>query len=109
MNEIIPYLVVGFSALVLVLGLGALALVLPLLKAERKSWETERKTLLAMIRDLQNRITAKDLNGYMAIGQAEPQAPQGSMGGSDEEEAAIEAERRRLFPEIFEPKVSAAE
>jgi len=110
MTEVLPFVIVGFCALVLVLALGGVALVLPLLKAERKGWEAERRTFLAMIRDLQDRLSAKDLNGYMAISPGPPsQSSNGAstVGGSDEEEAAIEQEHRRLFPEMFqEPRAS---
>lgn len=60
------------------------------------SYEAREKNLLSMIRNLENRIHAKDLSGYIALKESETPRPASSNPyepGSDEHEAYAEAER----------------
>jgi hypothetical protein len=65
----------------------------------RSGVEREQR-LLKLIRDLQNRLSAKDLTGYMALRESDaPQVPEPQFGRSDADEAAIEQIQRGLAPQ----------
>ena len=60
-----------------------------------KRFDSERQSYLKMIKDLQNRITAKDLSGYMTL-DSKDNKPQVPHRMTDEEEARIAAVRMGL-------------
>lgn len=65
------------------------------------SWKRERE-YLSIIRDLQNRIHARDLTGYQKLAEAERkklQRPRELKSMTDAEEARIEMIRKGLIDE----------
>ena len=76
-------------------------------EVERTAAREEAKSLRALLRDAQNRITAKDLQGYIAL-RAQEQTPRSFFGGrSDEEEAELEARRQSILERNKEMLVGA--
>lgn len=79
------------------LVLGIEALVERRIRSEREVCKARERELLKLIQGLQNRISAKDLSGYMALQQDDRRAqsplPETKIAGNDELEA--EAERLR--------------
>lgn len=60
------------------------------MREQAKSQRTLVDQLLKQIRDLENRITAKDLQSFQMLRAAEePPGPLAGMGRSDEEEALL--------------------
>ena len=77
---------------------------------QQRGHESREQSYLKMIRDLQNRLTAKDIQGLQVLQQLQteaekPASPFGSMPLNDEEEAKLEEiknslERRSLAGQI---------
>jgi len=67
---------------------------------DRKSYEAREQKYLSMLKDLQNRLTAKDLHGYQFLIDAQKRAPETDTCEplTDEREAEIEATRHGLTP-----------
>jgi len=66
-------------------------------EVEREVLRGELKRVGALLRDAQNRITAKDLQGYMVLTQAQAQPANNFGGRSDLDEAALEARRQGIL------------
>lgn len=66
-------------------------------EAERKVLREELRRKEALLRDAQDRITAKDLQGYMVLTQAQAQPANNFGGRSDLDEAALEARRQGIL------------
>lgn len=89
------YVTLAFCAVMvsLLVGTGIFAWKLYTKEAERH--ESEKHELRKLIRDLQNRISAKDLTGYIALRDSET-GPCEVINRNDEEMANIEARRRGI-------------
>lgn len=74
--EIVTYVSLGFCACLLSLVIATAVFFWHILKSEEKRHEAERFELRKMIRDLQNRLSAKDLSSYFAIKAQEEPKPQ---------------------------------
>ena len=91
--ETLVYISFAFCVVMvsLLVGTGVFAWKLYCKESERH--EDEKRELRKLIRDLQNRISAKDLTGYFAL--RDSTAGQCDVVTRDDEELARQEERRR--------------
>jgi len=69
---------------------------------QARDHQTREKKYLAMISDLQNRITAKDLTGYQFLQNTQRPIKTEFNSLTDEEEARIVAKKRGLIERAAE-------
>lgn len=90
--ETVVYLSLSFCVVMVALLLGTAIFAWRLYSSESNRHEEEKHELRKMIRDLQNRLSAKDLTGYIALRDSDGKQSE-PITRTDEQLADLEAAR----------------